>query len=94
MLNWTIAAAVLAVAVVAGRALLTEASPGTVSVPLAFAGGTVVAALADTFMPEAYEKGGSAAALATAAGCALANSRSRTATTGATKITSTAYWQP
>ena len=39
--------------------------------PLAFAGGAVVAALADTFMPEAYEKGGSAAALATAAGFLL-----------------------
>jgi zinc transporter, ZIP family len=71
VLTWTIAAAVLAVAVVAGQALLSEASPGTVSLPLAFAGGAVVAALADTFMPEAYEKGGSAAALATAAGFLL-----------------------
>jgi zinc transporter, ZIP family len=71
LLTWTTAAAVLALAVVAGRALLAEASPGTVSLPLAFAGGAVVAALADTFMPEAYEKGGSAAALATAAGFLL-----------------------
>jgi zinc transporter, ZIP family len=66
--TWAAAAAVLAVAVVAGRGLLAEADPGTVSIPLAFAAGAVIAALADTFMPEAYEKGGSAAALATAAG--------------------------
>jgi zinc transporter, ZIP family len=71
LLTWTSAGAVLAVAVIAGRALLADASPETVSVPLAFAGGAVVAALADTFMPEAYEKGGSAAALATAAGFLL-----------------------
>jgi ZIP family zinc transporter len=71
ILTWALAAAVLAGAVVAGRALLAEASPGTVSVPLAFAGGAVVAALADTFMPEADEKRGSAAALVTAAGSLL-----------------------
>ena len=71
VLIWTVAAAVLALAVVVGRAFLANASPGAVSVPLAFAGGAVVAALADTFMPEAYEKGGSPAALATAGGFLL-----------------------
>lgn len=35
--------------------------------PLAFAAGAVLAALADTIMPEAYEQGGPTVALSTAA---------------------------
>jgi zinc transporter, ZIP family len=54
--------------VVVGRALLAKSDPNTISVPLAFAGGAVIASLADTLMPEAYEQGGSTVALATAGG--------------------------
>jgi ZIP family zinc transporter len=69
--TWTIAAVVLAVAVVLGRMLMANVSGAGISVPLAFAAGAVVASLADTLMPEAYEKGGAAAALATAGGFLL-----------------------
>ena len=41
------------------------------SLPLAFAAGAVIAALADTIMPEAFEHGGPAVALSTAAGFVL-----------------------
>jgi len=71
VLMWTAVAVALTMACVLGRALLATASGGTVSIPLAFAGGAVIAALADTFMPEAYEKGGSLVALATAGGFLL-----------------------
>jgi zinc transporter, ZIP family len=71
VLMWTAVAVALTMACVLGRALLSTASGGTVSIPLAFAGGAVIAALADTFMPEAYEKGGSLVALATAGGFLL-----------------------
>jgi ZIP family zinc transporter len=69
--TWGTAAALLAVAVVVGRAFLADVDGAGISLPLAFAGGAVVASLADTLMPEAYEKGGPAAALATAAGFLL-----------------------
>lgn len=42
-----------------------------ISMPLAFAAGAVIASLADTLMPEAYEHGGPAVALTTAAGFVL-----------------------
>jgi len=41
------------------------------SLPLAFAAGAVIASLADTLMPEAYEQGGPAVALSTSAGFVL-----------------------
>ncbi|MEJ3745927.1 zinc permease [Actinomycetes bacterium KLBMP 9797] len=69
--TWAVAAVLLALAVVVGRGLLADLEGAGVSIPLAFAAGAVVASLADTLMPEAYEKGGAAAALATAAGFLL-----------------------
>ena len=42
-----------------------------VPVPLAFAAGAVIASLADTLMPEAFEHGGPAVALSTTAGFLL-----------------------
>ena len=48
-----------------------DSDPELVSLPLAFAAGAVIAALADTIMPEAYEHGGPAVALSTAAGFVL-----------------------
>ena len=54
---WVIAGLLLAAAVVVGRAALVSASPETLSFCLAFAGGAVLASLADTLMPEAFERG-------------------------------------
>ena len=60
-----------AVAVVVGAGPLSSARPETLSWPLAFAAGAVLASLADTLMPEAYEDGGPVVALSTAAGFVL-----------------------
>ncbi len=68
---WTICAALLTLAVLAGAAWLADTDPSVVSLPLAFAAGAVIASLADTLMPEAFEHGGPAVALSTAAGFVL-----------------------
>jgi ZIP family zinc transporter len=68
---WTLCAVLLTVAVVVGAGPLANATPETISLPLAFAAGAVLASLADTLMPEAYEEGGPTVALATAAGFVL-----------------------
>jgi ZIP family zinc transporter len=65
---WAIAAVVLAAAVVLGRVALEGASPELVAVLLSFAGGAVLASLADTLMPEAFEHGKPWNAFATGAG--------------------------
>lgn len=65
---WAIAAVLLAVAVVVGRTALTGASEELLAVLLSFAGGAVLASLADTLMPEAFEHGKPWNAFATAAG--------------------------
>ena len=65
---WTACAVLLVVAVVLGRALAGGLSDGVLAVSLGFAGGAVIASLADTLMPEAFERGRPANALATAAG--------------------------
>ena len=57
--------------VVLGAGPLSRATHETLSLPLAFAAGAVLAALADTLMPEAYEHGGPTVALSTAAGFLL-----------------------
>jgi ZIP family zinc transporter len=69
--TWTACAVVLVAAVVVGAGPLSAADPETLSLPLAFAAGAVLASLADTLMPEAYEKGGPAVALSTTAGFVL-----------------------
>ena len=68
---WTISAALLVVAVVVGAGPFSNTDPETISLPLAFAAGAVLASLADTLMPEAYEHGGPAVALSTASGFVL-----------------------
>lgn len=68
---WSMCAALLVVAVVAGAGPLANTDPETISLPLAFAAGAVIASLADTLMPEAYEHGGPAVAVSTAAGFVL-----------------------
>ncbi len=69
--TWLGCAALLTLAVVVGAGPLSAADPETISLPLAFAAGAVLASLADTLMPEAYEKGGPVVALSTTAGFVL-----------------------
>jgi ZIP family zinc transporter len=69
--TWTVCAVLLVFAVILGAGPLSRTSHETLSLPLAFAAGAVLAALADTIMPEAYEQGGPTVALSTAAGFAL-----------------------
>lgn len=69
--TWSAAAVLLAGAVLIGAGPLATASDETISLPLAFAAGAVIASLADTLMPEAYEQGGPLVALSTALGFVL-----------------------
>ena len=68
MLMWVATAALLVPAVPIGKVLLSGADPSTLAFPLSFAGGAVLAALADTLMPEAFERGRPFNAFATCAG--------------------------
>ena len=69
---WTGVTLVSALAALAGYGLFDTASPGTVAFVLAFAGGAVLTMLADTMMPEAFDKAGPLVGLFTTAGFALA----------------------
>jgi zinc transporter, ZIP family len=69
--TWSAAALITAFGVVIGAGPLAAADPTTISLPLAFAAGAVLASLADTLMPEAYEQGGAFVALSTTAGFIL-----------------------
>jgi ZIP family zinc transporter len=69
---WTGVGVVCVLATVAGYALLGGLSPGWVSAILALAAGGILALLADTMFPEAFEHGGRWVALATAIGFACA----------------------
>ncbi len=68
LLTWTACALLLAAAVVLGRGAASGFSEEVLAVALAFAGGAVLASLADTLMPEAFEHGRPLNAFATAAG--------------------------
>ena len=68
---WIACAVLLVIAVVVGAGPLSGSDPKAISLPLAFAAGAVIASLADTLMPEAFEHGGPAVALSTAAGFVL-----------------------
>ena len=68
ILLWLATAALLVPAVPIGKVLLSGADPSTLAFPLSFAGGAVLAALADTLMPEAFERGRPFNAFATCAG--------------------------
>ncbi len=65
---WTVTAAILTAAVVAGFGALSGAPTDVIGFALAFAGGAVLASLADTLMPEAFEHGRPFNSFATAAG--------------------------
>jgi ZIP family zinc transporter len=68
---WSATAVVLAAAVVLGNFALSGMEEGPLAVLLSFAGGAVLASLADTLMPDAYREGGAWVALATTAGFLL-----------------------
>lgn len=68
---WSVAAVLLTGAVLLGAGPLSSVPDETISLPLAFAAGAVIASLADTLMPEAYEQGGPLVALSTALGFVL-----------------------
>ena len=68
---WAATGVLLAAAVVVGNAVLSGASEELLAVLLSFAGGAVLASLADTLMPDAYQEGGPLVAFAMAAGFLL-----------------------
>jgi ZIP family zinc transporter len=68
VLIWSATAVLLAAAVVVGYAALEGVSDESLSWPLGFAAGAVLASLADTLMPEAFSEGGPPVAYATALG--------------------------
>ena len=68
---WTIVALASAVAAGLGYVLLSDAPARWISAVQMFAGGAIVAMLAESMFPDAYEQGGRAVGLATAFGFAL-----------------------
>ncbi|MDZ4235951.1 MAG: zinc permease, partial [Dietzia sp.] len=66
--TWTACAVLLAGAVVVGRGSAGGMSEHVLALALSFAGGAVLASLADTLMPEAFEHGRPLNAFATAGG--------------------------
>lgn len=69
---WGVTAALLVVALVAGRFAADVASEQWLGMLTAFAAGAVLASLADSVMPEAYAEGGPLVAFATSAGFLVA----------------------
>lgn len=65
---WSGTTLLIIAAAVLGRLLFAGADEKALALPLAFAGGAVLAAVVDTFAPEAFERGGPTVALATAVG--------------------------
>jgi len=72
LLLWTGVALISSLAAGFGYAALGDASPNTIGLIQAFAGGAILTMLADTMLPEAVEGGGSTVGLATVLGFALA----------------------
>lgn len=69
---WGLTAAVVAVALLVGRLAADVASEQSLGMLAAFAAGAVLAALADSVMPEAYAEGGPLVAFATSGGFLVA----------------------
>jgi zinc transporter, ZIP family len=68
LLTWAAAAVLLAASIVVGAVLLKNLAGTGLSVVLAFAGGAVLASLADTVFPKAFRDGGPFVAFATVIG--------------------------
>jgi ZIP family zinc transporter len=69
---WLGVMVVSALASLAGYGLFDSASPTTIAFVLSFAAGAILTMLADTMMPEAFERGGRLVGLATTLGFGLA----------------------
>jgi zinc transporter, ZIP family len=69
---WTAVSIVSGISALLGFALFDTASSATVAFVMSFAGGAILTMLADTMMPEAFEKGGKLVGLVTTFGFALA----------------------
>lgn len=65
---WSVAAVILAGAVIAGNTVFGVFGRPVLAAARAFAGGAVLAGIADEILPDAYEDGGPLIAMATAAG--------------------------
>jgi ZIP family zinc transporter len=72
MTLWAAVVLVCGLAALVGYALLDGASPRAIGFVNAFAAGAILTMLADTMMPEAYERGGKAVGLVTTLGFGLA----------------------
>jgi ZIP family zinc transporter len=68
---WVLVSLVCAVSAMLAFGLLDESRQGLIAFVLAFAAGAILAMLADTMMPEAFEHAGRAVALVTVLGFAL-----------------------
>ena len=68
---WLLVSVVCAFAALLASALLDESQQGLIAFSLAFAAGAILAMLASTMMPEAFEHAGRAVALVTVLGFAL-----------------------
>src|SRR5207342_623394 len=69
---WVAIVAVSGLASLAGYSLFQDSSPNTVAFVLTFAAGAILTMLADTMMPEAYERGGKLVGVVTTLGFAVA----------------------
>jgi ZIP family zinc transporter len=69
---WALVTLASAFASLLGYTLLGDASATTIAFVLSFAGGAILAMLAETMIPEAYLRGGKAVGLATTLGFAVA----------------------
>jgi ZIP family zinc transporter len=69
---WALVTAVAGLASVVGYVALDTASPDTIALVLAFAGGAILTMLADTMMPEAFLYGGPLVGIFTTFGFSLA----------------------
>jgi zinc transporter, ZIP family len=69
---WVGIAVVSGLASVAGYGLFQDSSPATIAFVLAFAAGAILTMLANTMMPEAYERGGKLVGVVTTLGFAVA----------------------
>jgi ZIP family zinc transporter len=69
---WLAVVLVSGLASLAGYGLFDSASPSVVAFVLSFAAGAILTMLADTMMPEAFERGGKLVGLATTLGFGLA----------------------
>ena len=70
--TWGIIAAINVVAAGIGFSIISQLGPEVIAVTLGIAGGAILAMLAETMMPEAYENGGYHISLATVAGFLIA----------------------